>query len=208
MKKIKSFLFSMLFKIGQRFLIFFSRISKIIYWQKIHIDEISITPSLLIENNPMYLSFKVEGCYKINIKSIGSFVGTKKVIKINTPSTGELEIKFYGRNKKEKRKIRFEVVKFQNVKIPEKLEISPFKMLQNEQFKNLNRVDLVYGIKSFENSINEQLYRNKIINENLKNNRLNIFQNAKPSLNKELEVKKINIKIDKSIIESYEKNIL
>ncbi len=67
MKKIKSFLFSMLFKIGQRFLIFFSRISKIIYWQKIHIDEISITPSLLIENNPMYLSFKVEGCYKINI---------------------------------------------------------------------------------------------------------------------------------------------
>ncbi len=130
------------------------------------------------------------------------------MIKINTPSTGELEIKFYGRNKKEKRKIRFEVVKFQNVKIPEKLEISPFKMLQNEQFKNLNRVDLVYGIKSFENSINEQLYRNKIINENLKNNRLNIFQNAKPSLNKELEVKKINIKIDKSIIESYEKNIL
>jgi hypothetical protein len=208
MKKIKFFLFSILFKIGQRFLIFFSRIAKIIYWQKIQVEEIRINPALLIENNPMYLSFKIEGCYKIKIKSVGSFVGTEKVVKINTPSTGELEIKFYGRNKKEKRKIRFEVVKFQNVKIPEKLEISPFKVLQNEQFKNLNRVDLVYGIKSFENSINEQLYRNKIINENLKNNILNVFQNTKPSLNKELEVKKINIKIDKSIIESYEKNIL
>ena len=149
MKKIKSFIFSLAFKLGQRFLIFFNRIAKVIYWQKLQVEEIRITPALLIENNPMFLSFKVEGCFKIKIKSVGSFVGTQKVIKINTPSKGELEIKFYGRNKKEVRKIRFEVVKFQNVKIPEKLEISPSKMLHKAQFKNLSRVDLVNGITSF-----------------------------------------------------------
>ena len=92
-------------------------------------------------------------------------------------------------------KQKLESLGFQNVKIPEKLEISPLKMLHKEQFKNLSRVDLVNGITTFENCINEQITNTKIINE-------------KRSLNKELEVKKINIKIDKSIIEDYEKDVL
>jgi hypothetical protein len=182
----------------QRFLIVFSRIANIIYRKNFQFEGVKISPPILIENNPMYLTFEIDGCYKIKIKDIGVFVGTRKTIKIKTPSNGKLEIILYGRKKKISKKISFDVVNFHNVKTPEKVEISPLKMIHIEQFKNLKRVNLVSGITSFQKRVGVELLNRKV----------SLFNNSKPTIHKELNANKVNIIIDKSIIKNYEKTIL
>jgi hypothetical protein len=185
--KIFTSFFSLLF---ERLKIVMNKTLIFIYRPNIFIEYIKISPSILIEGTPMYLRIKQVGCYKIEIKGIGIFSGKRKIIKIQTPLTGKLEVKLYGRKQILTKKITFKVVSFQEIQAPKKVEVKPFTLLQKEHFNNLKRSNLVTGIKSFESHLNPKLDSK--------------YLNIDPLL----DLKKINLKIDQSIIQNYEKSIL
>ena len=184
--KFSQYLFSVSI---ERVWIFYAFISIKIYRPNIYYDCINIHPSLLIEGSPMYLKIKQKGCYKIGIKGFGMFSGKRRTIKIQTPSSGKLEVKFYGRKENFTKVLTFNIIKFKEIQVPNKVQVKPHLLQQRELIINLQRKNLVSGIKSFNSKVDPCL------NENI-------------TINKSLDLKGINIKIDKSIIHNYEKSIL
>lgn len=190
LKNILTLLTNIFSKLVESVRIYYAFVLNTIYRPKVYIEYIKISPSILIEGTPMYLRIKQVGCYKIEIKGIGMFSGKRRILKIQTPISGKLEVKLYGRKQILTKKITFKVVSFQEIQVPNKVEVKPFTLLQKEHFNNLKRINLVTGIKTFESHLNPILDSKNLVIDPL------------------LDFKKINLKIDKSIIHNYEKSIL